>query len=120
MHHGFALPFAIIRGQGIMDNLEQLASDAEYVVGILANPDKTDVQFVDCTRHVPVDTAKVYAERGLVFVGVVGLVAGQPRVVLTGDDLEPEAITAIAQAFVAHVRKSVRWTWTMKPDLNWN
>jgi hypothetical protein len=101
-----------------VDKFEQLARDAEYAVAILANLDTHDTQFVDL-QAVPTDAARTFAGRGLDFVGVVGLVKGQPRVALAVE-LDAESITAITQAFIHHVRKLSAATWAVPPDRNAN
>jgi len=101
-----------------MDKFQQLAHDAEFGVVVLANPDTRDYQFVDLHRGaVSAETAKTYAERGLSFLGVVGIVRGAPRVALE-DELTPEFSAFLTQSLVAHWKKQIRWT--MPVDMNWN
>ena len=91
---------------GTLDKFEQIAADAEYAVGILANLDTNDFQLVDYLQAVP---ARTFAGRGLAFIGCIGLVNGAPRVALDVE-LDAENITQITQAFLAHLRKNIRWT----------
>jgi len=101
-----------------LDKFEKLVEESQYAVAILANLDTNDTQFVDLSA-VPTEQARAFAERGLEFCGIVGVVGGQPRVALAVE-LDAESITAITQAFIHHVRKLSAATWAMRPDRNVN
>ena len=92
----------------MMDKFQQIAADAEYAVVILANLGTRDFQLVD-VQPVAEDTARTFAGRGLSFLGCIGLVKGQPRVAVD-EELDAESIAHLTQAFLAHLRKNIRWT----------
>jgi hypothetical protein len=93
-----------------LDKVEQLMTDAQYVLVLLANEQSGDFELIDPTP-VPEDTARVYRERGLGFAGVLGIVDGKTRSAFDLP-LEGETVTAIALAFaerVAYVLRHPRW-----------
>jgi hypothetical protein len=66
-----------------MDKFEALTQEAGVCLAILANPRNGDVQLIDVdAAPLPADVVLRYHVRGLEFAGLLGLVNGQPRVVL--------------------------------------
>jgi hypothetical protein len=100
-----------------LDKFQQIAAKAEYTVVILSNLDTNDTQFVELQAEIPADLRRVFSERGLAWIGCIGLVNGQPRVALDVE-LDSENIAAITRAFVAYARRHARWT--AQPDMNAN
>ena len=98
-----------------LDKLQQIA-DAEFSVAVLANLETSDFQFVP-VEPVAEDTAMSYHGRGLAFIGLIGLVKGQPKCALDVP-LESEDIAQLVQAFLAHLRKNMRWI--ARPDMRAN
>jgi hypothetical protein len=99
-----------------LDKFQHVVAASEYAAAILANLDTNDTQFVDLSP-VPAEQARTFAGRGLCFIGVVGVVKGQPRVALAVE-LEERDISMLAQAFLAYMRKQARWV--VPPDMHAN
>jgi hypothetical protein len=99
-----------------LDRFEQIAHDAQYALVLLANEWTGDWELIEPEPVAPA-TAQTFAERGLVFGGILGIVSGRPRVALDVE-LDDEVSTAITQAFVAWVRKHARWM--VRPDMHQN
>jgi hypothetical protein len=85
------------------DKFEQLAFDAELSVAILGNPETSDFELLDVSRlPLSEDQRSRISERGMCFVGVMGIVRGFPRVALD-TPLDEPTTTALAQAFIRHI-----------------
>lgn len=90
-----------------MDKFETLVAEASIAAAILANADVTDIELLPVQpRSYPPEKvqelARLWASRGLRFIGIVGMVDGQPRSMFTVplDDLR---ISALSQAFLAYL-----------------
>jgi hypothetical protein len=70
-------------------------------VAILGNPETSDFELIDLAPG-PLHNPHNLHERGMFFVGVMGIVRGFPRTALD-TPLDDATTTALAQAFVRHV-----------------
>ena len=80
------------------DRFEQLAFDAQVCAAILGNLDTRDFALVALPGACP---ASLYG-RGFVFIGVTGIVDGEPKTVLEVE-LDSAAIAALAMALIRHL-----------------
>lgn len=87
-----------------MNLLERLAVDSSIAVYVFTNSDVTEVAFLPLRPCLSEDEAYVRtAGRGLTRgLGVIGLVGGESRTALT-EELPPEQVAALAQAFAEYV-----------------
>jgi hypothetical protein len=89
-----------------MDKFETLAAEASIAAAILANANVTDIELLpirprsltDGRIH---DLARLWAFRGLRFIGVAGIVNDMPYTALALR-LDPERISALSEAFAAY------------------
>lgn len=87
-----------------LDAVERLAWDAKHAAAILLNG--SDIELVDLQTA---ETAKnISAARDLAFVGVIGMLQGEPRMALE-TPMDAETVTAVTQAFLHHVRETGTW-----------
>jgi hypothetical protein len=99
-----------------MDKFEQLMSDAQFALVLLANEQTGDWKLIE-SLEVPASTARTYTEKGLAFAGVWGLVGGKPRSALAMP-LEGEIVTAITNEFLRRWAHTIRHPrWCMAPAL---
>ena len=84
------------------DKFEQLVFDAELAVAIFSNPATSDFELINLApgQHRPHDLR----ERGMCFVGVMGIVKGVPRTALDAP-LDATITAALSQAFVRHIEQ---------------
>lgn len=83
------------------DKFEQLAADAQLAVCVVGNPQTSDFELIELAPGPLSYDRQNLHERGMVFIGVMGIVQGFPRFAL--DAPLPSATTAaLAQAFVQH------------------
>ncbi len=85
----------------------QLALDSSVAVLVLGNEDCTDIEMWPLKPKQMSLSERDYLQkcwhgRGLKSLGVMGLVGASPRFALK-DQLEPEHISALADAFLEHV-----------------
>lgn len=87
------------------DRFQRVAMRADIAVAILANADTTDIELLPVMPHGPnedLDTlARLWAGRGLAFLGVIGMIDGTPQTALEAplDALQMQALSA---AFARH------------------
>ncbi len=101
------------------NKFERLIASSTFALVLLINERSGDWELTD-PQPVPVETAQRYAQRGLAFGGVFGLVDGKPQVALAVP-LEDEQIKAIAPEFTrrwAHSITHPRWLVTEAPGVN--
>jgi hypothetical protein len=85
----------------------RLALDSSVAVLVLGNEDCTDIEMLPLKpRQMPPSERdylqKCWHGRGLKSLGVMGLVGPSPRFALK-EPLEPERVSALADAFLEHV-----------------
>ena len=85
----------------------QLALDSSIAVLVLGNEDCTDIEMLPLRPHSMRESEKEYLRscwrgRGLKSLGIMGLVGSSPRFALK-EPLEPEHVSALADAFLNHV-----------------
>lgn len=99
-----------------LDKFEVVARDAQFALVLLCNESTSDFELVE-PEPVPTERARSFAERGLSFAGILGVVGGKPAVALA---LELDAATegAIVEAFFAHWRKNTRWAVPADTNVN--
>jgi hypothetical protein len=86
------------------DKFDQLISDAQLKVLILGNPETSDFELIDLAPGPLSHDPHNLHERGMYFVGVMGIVQGVPRSALD-EPLDVLTTTALAQAFVLHAER---------------
>jgi hypothetical protein len=85
-----------------VDKFEQLVSDSPLLAAvILGNPALTQFDLI-APETLSAETEADLQARGMGFIGVTGVVAGQFRCELAVP-LDDAAVDAIAQAFIQHV-----------------
>src|SRR5664280_404762 len=88
------------------DKFETLAMESSIAVSILANADVTDIELLPIqpkglgTEKVN-ELARLWAFRGLRWIGTIGIVDGQPHTALA-EPLDPARISALSAAFIAY------------------
>jgi hypothetical protein len=95
---------------------ETLAAQAEFPTVIWGDPKRGDFVLFQLGVVVPIPE-EVKADvitRGLGFLGIVGIVGGQPRTALAMP-LDDETISALAGAYVELVSARVRDAFAPKP-----
>jgi hypothetical protein len=93
-----------------LDKFEKLTAESQFTLVLLANEESGDFELID-PQPVPEDRAKTFAERGLTFGGVLGVVSGKPRSALAMP-LDGETVTRIVGEFTRRVEyalKHPRW-----------
>ena len=81
-----------------MDKFEQLISEAQFAVCILANLDTSDFELVDLDgKELP--STQQFSARALQFGGVMAVVDGLPRVVYA-EPFDEEMCRALVDAFI--------------------
>lgn len=90
-----------------MDKFETLVAESSIAVAILANADATDIEMLPVqprsyALEKAQELARLWAPRGLRFIGMAGIADGKPRTALAVplDDLR---ISALSQAFIAYI-----------------
>jgi hypothetical protein len=89
-----------------MDKFDILATEASIAVSVLGNADVTDIELIRLgtnglgTERVA-ELARLWAFRGLHFVGTIGIVDGKPRAAFA-EALDERRMSALAQAFIAY------------------
>jgi hypothetical protein len=87
------------------DKFEQLVFDAQLAVAILGNPETSDFELLAVSRlPLSEDQRSRVSERGMFFIGVMGIVQGFPRVALV-PPLDEPTTTALAQAYVRFIEQ---------------
>ncbi len=89
----------------VQDKFQAVMWDSTFALILLANEDTQDWELIE-PQPVPTDAAQTYAERGLSFAGVFGVVNGKPRSELSMP-LEDVTIDRIAAEFVARFVRSI-------------
>ncbi len=87
------------------DRFEILATEAAYSVAILGNLQTGDFELIDLAP-VPQDARRSYEARGLVFLGMIGIVCGTPRVALDAP-LDADTVSALYETFVRRTEDEV-------------
>jgi hypothetical protein len=82
------------------DKFEQIAAYARLAVVILGNPTTSEFVLIDLAEPLP--DLRCEAQRGLSFIGTVGVVQGVPLTVLA-QPLDNAALDALSQAYLRHV-----------------
>lgn len=106
------------------DKFELIAGYARLAVVILGNPRISEFVLIDLAEPLP--DLRSEAQRGLSFIGAVGIVQGVRRVALA-EPLDNDALDALSQAYIRHVEcilegrirattpgdDSERWLWRL-------
>jgi hypothetical protein len=90
-----------------LDKFEHLAFHATYAVCILANSTASDFELIDLgPERLNEEQRRKLSERGMEFIGVIGIVAGVPRVALAVP-LDPPTTSALSHAFVQRIEDAI-------------
>ena len=91
----------------VLDKFERLAWDATYAVCILGNPESRDFELVDIgPKPLTEERRRKMSERGLGFLGVLGIVGGVPRAALAVE-LDPVTQSALVQSFLQRIEDAI-------------
>lgn len=83
----------------------QLAKSADYAASILGNPDTQAYILLDARTPPPSavsETARIFVERHMRYLGVIGMVQGVPRMVLRVT-LDADSIVLLTHTFVQRI-----------------
>jgi hypothetical protein len=89
-----------------MDKFQQLAWDSTYAVGIVADPKASNFELIELGPEQSEARSRELSERGMVFVGVIGIVNGLPRASLAVP-LDPMALITLSQAFIHRIEDKI-------------
>jgi hypothetical protein len=104
-------------GQG--NKFQQLIAESTYALVILANEDTGEWRLIEPQEVAEVE-ARTYAEHGLTFAGVLGIVGLKPRTELLMP-LADETVAVISLEFVRRWARSIthpRWYCIPAPGVN--
>jgi len=97
-----------------MDRAELLVRESTFSTAVMVKADWSDLELVplSATRPVSAETARDLAERGFIYLGVIGLhPCGQFATVLEPIDLDLQrrgAVVAAFSAYCAHLLEGAR------------
>ncbi len=105
----------------ILDKFEYIAAHASYACCILGNLQTSDFELLDfgqlpLAKHTE---QELFSERGMRFIGIMGLVDGVSRVALS-EPLDDPTAKALSLAFVQRVEDIINAKLAPKDDsLDW-
>lgn len=100
-----------------LDKFEAIAHDAQFPVCILGNPQTSEYALIDLEKPLP---KTLLDERGMYFIGAIGIVDGAPRVALN-EPLEDATISRLSQAYLRHIADALKAApWFVPPDMQRN
>jgi hypothetical protein len=94
-----------------MDKHSELVTESTFAAAILGNAASLDYVFV-CFDALPVNLDAIAAQRGLSFVGTIGIVQGVARTALAVP-LSPGVMASLSEAFLILLER--RFDATLKP-----
>ena len=93
-------------------NIESLARDAHHVMAILVSPNQRDILLVDVDAGLPDEETAALCSAGFFYAGAVGVVHGQPEIVVT-EALPPDTLFTVGCSYRCHVQAqcgdSAKW-----------
>jgi hypothetical protein len=89
---------------GTRDKFEQVAASAEYAVLVVGNLATSEFELLELWQ-LPADDGS-YTARGLSFLGIIGIVHGQPQVALQ-EPLEERAMLPVSEMFCKRIEGAV-------------
>lgn len=102
-----------------MDKFERVLANSQFALALLVNESTEDWELVE-PEPVPKDTAQTYAQRGLCWGGVLGIVSGKPRVALA-TEFSNDVVAAVTAEFMRRFERTITHPkWHLTPVMTAN